>query len=263
MTKASNMTNVVKSLAFWACFWLILFGLQHLPLSSLGGAGVFGCLAIVATLILIFGFLRVDGGLHRDIGLRFTSKNLLHFFLGTCLGVLLVAGMISALIVFTPIEISASADSDILAVLTSLFLVLLVLALMEELAFRSYPLFRLREAWGIRASIYISSLAFAFYHGLAVDNLLGPGVWGLFFGWMAISTNSIALPTGFHLGLNWLQALVGLKPQYGGSIWELSITSGPGLVGVETLGMLMQVILLVVGIVMVENLARKRISASE
>ena len=234
--------------------------MQHLPFSPATGAKAYvgGCLIIVATLLLVFGFLRIDGGSHRDVGLRFTSKNFLQFVLGVSLGVVLVGSMISALILLTPIEIEASADSDILAVLGASFRVMFVLALMEELAFRSYPLFKLREAWGIRPAIYISSIAFAFYHGLAFDNLLGPGVWGLFFGWMAISTNSIALPTGFHFGLNWLQALVGMKPQYGASIWELSIGSGSGFVGVETLGMAMQLVLLIAGILMIENLVRKQ-----
>lgn len=258
--RLSRIAILVRSVGFWACFWLILFGLQHLPLSQSTGAKAYigGCLVIVATLLLIFGFLRIDGGSHRDVGLRFTSKSLLQFILGVGLGVVLVGGMISALILLTPLEIEASADSDILAVLGASFLVILVLALMEELAFRSYPLFRLRKTWGIRPAIYISSIAFAFYHGLAFDNLLGPGVWGLFFGWMAILTNGIALPTGFHLGLNWLQALVGMKPQYGPSIWELSTGSGSGFVDVETLGILMQLILLVAGILMIENLVRKQ-----
>jgi membrane protease YdiL (CAAX protease family) len=203
------------------------------------------------------GFLRIDGGSRRDIGLSLTPKSLPQFILGVVLGLMLVAGMLSVLVCFTPLEIQASADSEILAVLGASILVIFALALMEELAFRSYPLFRLRQALGIRPAIYLSSIAFAFYHGLALENLLGPGVWGLFFGWMAISSNSIAPPTGFHFGLNWLQALVGMKPQYGASIWELSIGTEAGSVNVETLGILMQLILLVAGILMVENLIRK------
>jgi hypothetical protein len=71
---------------------------------------------------------------------------------------------------------------------------------------------------------------------------------------LAISTNSIALPTGFHFGLNWLQALVGMKPQYGASIWELSIGSGSGFVDVETPCIFMQLMLLVGGILMISHI---------
>ncbi len=258
--RPASITILVKVFGFWACFWLVLFGLRHLPMSTFGGAGapVGASIVIVATLVLIFGLLRIDGGSRHDIGLSFTSRSLLQFVLGIGAGIVVVAGMLSALILLTPLEIEASADSDILAVLGASFLILFALALMEELAFRSYPLFRLRQAWGIRPAIYVTSIAFALYHGIAFDNLLGPGVWGLFFGWMAISTNSIALPTGFHVGLNWLQAMVGMKPQYGGSIWEVSIGTSPGLLDVETLGFLIQIALLIAGILIIENLVRKQ-----
>lgn len=258
--RSPSISVLVGSFGFWACFWLILFGLQHLPVSPFTGerAYIGASLAIAATLFLIFGFLRFDGGSSREVGLIFTSKSLLQFMLGAGLGFMLVAIMISALLLLTPLEIVLSVDDDTFAIIWTSFLVMLTLALMEELAFRSYPLFRLRESWGIRPAIYVSSIVFAFYHGFAIGNLLGPGIWGLFFGWMAISTNSIALPTGFHFGLNWLQALVGMKPQYGASIWEFSIGSRAGFVDTETLGIIMQVILLFIGVLMIENLARKQ-----
>ncbi len=258
--RPASIAILIKTIGFWACFWLVLNGLRSMPLSMPSGAGapIVASIIIVAILALIFGLMKIDGGSCHDIGLRFTSRNLLQFVLGIGCGVAVVAGMLSASIFLTPLEIQATADSDILAVLGASFVIFFVLSLMEELAFRSYPLFRLRQVWGVRPAIYVTSIAFALYHGLAIGNLLGPGVWGLFFGWMAISTNSIALPTGFHLGLNWLQALVGMKPQYSASIWELSISPSSGFIDVETLGFMMQVILLVAGIWMIENLVKKQ-----
>lgn len=251
---------VFKTIGFWVCFSLLFIGLQHMQLPGLGGAAapVAAGIVIVAMLLLIVRLLKTDGESLRDIGLCFTSKTPLQFVVGLSLGVAVVAIMIGVLLVLTPLEIRASANSDVLSVLGTSLLVLFVLALMEEVVFRSYPLFKLRQAWGIRPAVYITSVAFAFYHGFAFENLLGPGVWGLFYGWMALSTNSIALPTGFHLGLNWLQALLGMKPRYSGSIWELSIGPGSGFVDVETLGLLMQVILLVVGVFIVEKLVTNR-----
>ncbi|MEM8685372.1 MAG: CPBP family intramembrane glutamic endopeptidase, partial [Pseudomonadota bacterium] len=101
-------------------------------------------------------------------------------------------------------------------------------------------------------------VAFAFYHGLDASNLLGPGVWGLFYGWMALKTNSIALPTGFHVGLNYMQALLGMKPKYGGALWELEIDTQPSVLGAETLGFGLQILLLIIGFVLVERLIRQR-----
>ena len=166
--------------------------------------------------------------------------------------------MIGALLAFTSVEIQFASDFNVFAVLGTSFLILFALALMEEIVFRSYPLFRLDRAWGVRPAIYITSVAFAFYHGFVFESLLGPGVWGLLYGWMALSTRSIALPTGFHLGLNWMQALLGMKPQYSGSIWELRLGNDPGLVDAETLGLVMQLVLLVVGVVLIERFIAKQ-----
>lgn len=258
--RPAGIAILTKTAGFWACFWLVLYGLQLPPLPTFNGtvAPVVASTLIVVILVLIFGLLRSDGSSRLDIGLSLSSRSLLQFVLGIGLGVVVTAIMISALIFLTPIEIEASAESDIFDVLGTSFLILFVLALVEELAFRSYPLFKLRQVLGIRPAVYITSIAFALYHGIAFENLLGPGVWGLFFAWMAVSTNSIALPTGFHLGLNWLQALAGMKPQYGASLWEVSIGPRSGIVDVETLGLLMQVVLLVAGILIIENLARKQ-----
>jgi hypothetical protein len=251
---------VTKVLCFWASFWLVLAGLQTAPLQSLGSAAapIGACIVMVATLLLIVGLLRMDRGSLYEIGLRFTSRTLPQFVLGVGLGVALVAAMLSAMLLLTPLEIESSANSNLLNIVGVSFVVLFALAMMEELAFRSYSLFKLRQAWGIRPAVYVTSIAFAFYHGLAFENLLGPGVWGIFFGWMAISTNSIALPTGFHMGLNWLQALMGMKPEYSQSIWDLSIGTSSGYIGVEELGFAMQVVLLVVGISIVELLVARQ-----
>ncbi len=249
----------VRVFWFWVFFWLVFAGLRAVQLPGLGGnaALLAACFAATALLIFTVFLLRIEGGSLSGIGLSLAPKRWLQFALGAGLGIIVVAAMIGILFVLTPLEITASPDRKILNVLGASFVVLFALALMEELAFRSYPLFRLRQAWGIRPAIYISSIAFAFYHGLAFESLLGPGVWGLFYGWMAVSTNSIALPTGFHVGLNWLQALLGMKPRYSDSIWELSIGTASGYFETETVGIFMQLVLLVVGLLMVELLVRK------
>ena len=257
---AKRMATTARVLAFWLVFWLILAVLRFAPIPGLGSAAapVAAGIATIAILLLAAGLLRIEGGTAREVGLYFKPKYLLQFVVGVGLGLAVVVGMMAVLLLLTPLEIEAAADSNVLAVLVISFVILFVLALMEEVAFRSYPLFRLRQAWGVRPAIYVTSIAFAAYHGLAFENLLGPGVWGLFYGWMAITTNSIALPTGFHVGLNWLQALLGMKPQYGDSIWELSIGASSGFFEVEALGLLMQLALLLVGIVIVEILVKKR-----
>ena len=258
--RTDRTSIVIKTIGFWVCFWLLFIGLQHAQLPGVGGAAVpiAASVIIVAMLLLVTGLLRMDGESFRDIGLYVAPKDLMQFVVGLGLGIAMVAIMVAVLLAFTPLEIQVSAGNNVFAVLGASFLVLFGLSLMEEIVFRSYPLFKLRQTWGIRPAVYITSVAFAFYHGIAFDNLLGPGVWGLFYAWMAISTNSVALPTGFHLGLNWLQALLGMKPQYSKPVWELSIGPGSGFLGVETLGLLMQLALLVGGIFLIENLVKNQ-----
>lgn len=257
---STNTIIAAKVFCFLAFFGLVLVGLQTAPLASLGSAAapVGACIAIVATLLAIVGLLRTDRGSLNEIGLSFTSRTLPQFVLGLILGIALVAAMLSAMLLLTSLEIESSANSNVFGILGASFVTLFALAMMEEIAFRSYSMFKLRKAWGIRPAVYITSIAFAFYHGLAWENLLGPGVWGLIFGWMAVSTNSIALPTGFHLGLNWLQGLAGMKPEYSQSIWELSIGHSAGYIDVDVMGVGMQVVLLVIGISMIEMLVRKK-----
>lgn len=257
-------SDILKVIGFWAVFWLVLTGLRHVELPGFGkaGASIAAVAAMIVLLAAIAALMRSDGGSFREIGLNgLGGKTPTQFLLGVGLGVAVVAAMMLVMLLLTPLEIEASVNSNIPAVLALSFVVLILLALMEEIAFRSYALFTLKQALGTRPAIYITAIAFGLYHGIAYESLLGPGVWGLFFGYMAVSTNSIALPTGFHLGLNWLQALLGMKPQYSDSIWELSIGTSSKPLAVETTGLLLQLVLLGIAVVIVERLVRNQASA--
>ncbi len=257
-------SSLLQAIGFWLVFFLLLVAIRNVHLPGLGrfGAPAVGAVLAVASLLIIAVMLRSDRESFGSVGLRLDKTVIVQLVSGLALGVGVVAAMIGALLVFTPLQVELAGHDGVLSILVALFFIVAVLALMEEIAFRSYPLFKLRDAWGIRPAVYISSIIFAFYHGLAVENLLGPGVWGLFYAWMAFKTNSIALPTGFHIGLNWLQALLGMKPHYGDAVWQLSIGSESALVGVEVLGTAMQVFLLIVGVILVERIGRELRNAS-
>ncbi len=128
---------------------------------------------------------------------------------------------------------------------------------MEELVFRSYPLVRLFESFGMRTSIYCTSLFFALYHGLDPGNLLGPGVWGILYGFAAIASRGIALPLGLHFGLNWMQSLFGMKTQFASSIWTIVPGTEEGMESAEFIGLILQLILLVTGVLLVERQIRR------
>lgn len=244
---------------YFVAFFTLLIGLQHLQIAGLGGAAVplTAVIIIVAILALIAVLLRREGASFGSIGLT-ARKVLPQFSVGLAVGLAVCALMIGSLLLLTPLAIRPATSGNTLPALSFAFFVIFLLGLMEEIVFRSYPLFKLDDAVGTRTAVYVTSVAFAFYHGLDVSNVLGPGVWGLFYGWMALKTNSIALPTGFHVGLNYMQALFGMKPKYGGAIWELEIGQRAGVLETETLGFALQVVLLIIGIVLVERLIRQR-----
>jgi hypothetical protein len=128
---------------------------------------------------------------------------------------------------------------------------------MEEVAFRSFALVRLQQAWGARAAIYVTAIAFAAYHGPTNPmNLLGPGVWGLIYGLAAVSSRGIALPLGIHFGANYVQGLFGMKTEYASGLWQVVPGSGEGLVPLDTIGIALQSVLLVAGVVLIERHVR-------
>lgn len=91
----------------------------------------------------------------------------------------------------------------------------LLLAAREELAFRGYPLFRLRRIAGDWAALVIVALIFAGEHRLASWDwgraLYGAGVGSLVFGIAAIATRGLAFPIGLHAAWNFGQWAVGLR----------------------------------------------------
>ncbi len=244
---------------YFVAFFALLIGLQHLQIAGLGDAAIplTAVIILVLILALITLLLRHEGASFGSIGLT-ARKALPQFFVGLAAGLAVCALMIGSVLLFTPLEIGPASSGNTLPALSVAFFLIFLLGLMEEIVFRSYPLFRFDDAVGTRTAIYATAVAFAFYHGLDASNLLGPGVWGLFYGWMALKTNSIALPTGFHVGLNYMQALLGMKPKYGGALWELEIDTQPSVLGAETLGFGLQILLLIIGFVLVERLIRQR-----
>lgn len=258
-----RISGLLLATGYFIVFFALLTGLQHLQIAGLGDAAIplTAVIILVVILTLITLLLRREGASFGSIGLT-TRKALPQFFVGLAAGHAVCALMIGSVLLFTPLEIGPASSGNTLPALSVAFSVIFLLGLMEEIVFRSYPLFKLDDAAGTRTAVYVTAVAFAFYHGLDASNLLGPGVWGLLYGWMALKTNSIALPTGFHVGLNYMQALFGMKPKYGGAIWEPEIGTQAGVLGTETLGFGLQIVLLVIGVVLVEQLIRQRRSGT-
>ena len=164
--------------------------------------GVIGTFAAFLTTVL---FLKFDRKRFSDIGLMFERKTIVKFFAGVLAGVLIMGLLATIVMYFTNVQIEVNPESNLLDFLL-VTAPLLPLAFMEELGFRAYPLEILKDKMGIRLSILITSVLFALYHiangWTFASSFYGPAVWGLVFGFAAIYSNGIAMPTGIHYAAN-------------------------------------------------------------
>lgn len=251
--------TVLKVALFWGVFWLLLFGLRAAPIPTPPAIEnlLFASLVTTALIVLSFAFLKSESKKLSDIWFVWGSGSLRRFVVGSVVGMAVVGLMLLVIVALSGLAVASLPNPDYWNAVGFSALVLFVLALMEEIAFRAYPLVRLFEAIGIRTAIYCTSLFFALYHGLDPANLLGPGVWGIYFGLAAIASRGLALPLGLHFGLNWMQSLFGMKTRFATPVWTIVPGAEEGLVSPASIGFVLQLVLLVVGVVLVELYIRK------
>lgn len=253
-------TVTIRVGLFWVAFALALIGLGQTP--RLLGPGwhelALGSVLALVTLGLIALFLRREKHSFADIGLAADAGTVKRLLGGTALGIVIALAMLAIIVGLTSLRIEPVASPDYGGALGRSFAVLFVLAYMEEIAFRTFPLVRLQDAWGVRVAILVTAVAFALYHGPTNPmNLLGPGVWGLLYGLAAVASRGIALPLGIHFGANWTQSLFEMKTRYASGIWHLTPGSTARYATVEQVGIALQVVLLVAGVVLIERYVRR------
>ena len=137
------------------------------------------------------------------------------------------------------------------------------LAFMEELAFRAYPLVVLRREIGVWPSLLVSTILFSLYHiasGWSIPlSFLGPGIWGLVFGLVALRSGGIAMSTGLHYATNVVQAAIGMSGGFA-PLWRLEPTAeSPSSKITEILGLGLQLTLLLLVIAAID-LYRRRVA---
>lgn len=223
---------------------------------------VHGIIGSIAAFLTTFLFLKPDKKSFADIGLLLNKNTLTKFFKGVLAGTGLMGLLVLSVIYFSGFNIELNANSDILN-LFIFTLPLIPLAFMEELAFRAYPLYILKDRTGARYAIIITSVLFALYHivnGWTIQNaFLGAGSWGILYGLAAVYSNGIAMPTGMHYAANLVTAAFGVS---GNSFnpWILKYKDGSNPENYQT-GQLVilipQLIILLTGIICVEWYLRK------
>ena len=220
---------------FWLLFLSLLFaGAIGLTKGSEGALNryVYGaigtCAALLATALLL-RMTRVSWADAGMLGDRFTG---LRFIAGFAAGLVLIGAILLLVFLHTGIH-PVSADGLTAATLVPIG-ALLPLALMEEIAFRSYPFTQLQRRYGLWFAQVVTAIAFAAYHILMgwppLIAVLGPGIWAFVFGIAAARTGGISVSTGLHFGVNVAQALVGLGTATA-SVTAFRLADANGLTG--------------------------------
>ena len=225
--------------------------------------GIVGTLAAFLTTIL---FLKFDKKRFSDIGLTFERTTTVKFFAGIVVGVVIMGLLAMCVIYFSNMTVQVNPRSNVWYFLL-MTLPIILLAFMEELGFRAYPLQILKDKIGIRPSIIVTSLLFALYHIVnawsIVSIFLGPAVWGLVFGLAAIYSKGIAMPTGIHYAANLTTSALGAKNTTA-SVWivKQANTSTTKYGGVDWITILPSLALLVLAIICIEIYMRRKTTAN-
>lgn len=227
--KLSNKANaILKATLFCVVFttlFVVLSFFKTLFPSSLErlSHGIIGTLAAFAVTWL---FLTFDKKTFSEIDLYFNKKTLVRFLFGVLVGVLIMGLLAVGVMYFTSVRIQRNQNTNIWYFLLATT-PLILLAFMEELGFRAYPLRILKDKAGTRLSILITSILFALYHiinGWTISSsFLGPGVWGILFGIAAIYSKGIAMPTGIHYAANLTTSTFGAKDNPN-ALWTVTPT---------------------------------------
>jgi uncharacterized protein len=223
-----------------------------------------GFAGIAAALLTTAVFLRIDKRTFASVGLRLEKATLGKFFAGLLIGVVLTALMFFCLVVFGNMKLELHTQGN-----TATFLLwtlaLIPLALMEEIAFRAYPLVTVKEKAGLRTSVIVTAFLFAVYHianGWNMDvSFLGPGIWGIVYGVAAVYSKGIALPTGIHYAANLVQSAIGMGKgftplftlQQREELWSVHSS--------QLVGVIIQLLLLVVAVACMEWYRKKQLAA--
>ncbi|MFZ4057916.1 MAG: CPBP family intramembrane glutamic endopeptidase [Ferruginibacter sp.] len=253
------LKDVGFTFLFWLIFIVVLFIGGVLIRAQVGPEIqdlVYGGIGMVASILATLIVLRIDRQSFASLGLQWQQGTIVRFIKGLLIGALLFGGIVFLLLLFTHLRIKPNSFS-LQQFPWLLYLAIIPLALMEEVAFRGYPLIKLNRTCGIYCAQIIIALVFALYHivqGWDVTvAFLGPGIWAIIFGWAALYSKGIAMPTGIHVALNAGQNLVGMKGASAAAFWLIEQPVGAtesSITRANTIGLLTQVLMLLIGIVL-------------
>lgn len=181
----------------------------------------------ILTFILAYIFAKWEKLSLREIGIGFQYKSLLKFLSGFGIGVLMVS--IQALITSNFAEVTFLPSPNVSVVsIGSAFTLYFLVAVREELVFRSYLLRSLAKAINPIFALCMMTGIFIVEHIIAGMSwkfaIIGSGLGAILFGLAALKSKGLALPIGIHFSWNFTQWILGFKNNNG--VWREVITKG-------------------------------------
>ena len=255
--------QVLAALILPISFIIILMCLNTMPLVpiSMGTYDLGSILMTGIALLITYFAIKKDKKTFKDIGFNYEIKTPVRFIIGFIIGLLITILILAIVIGFSSIEIIYNNDVSIPMVLFWL-LVFFPLAFMEEIIFRGYAFMKIYKSIGLWPAQILTALLFAWYHDFTgvtfLNQLMGPGVWALIYGIAAVWSKGLALPTGLHMAINVVLALVGQKDERH-AIWNLDYAKDVTPIlqqQTDNIGVLSQVIILIIGIILTEYYRR-------
>ena len=155
----------------------------------------------ILVLVTTYLFIRFDKQSFSRIGLKFEPATFKKFLVGFILGLGIMSLYVLCLLYSLGLRIQPNSNISFLFLLLNVLPIIIMLAFMEEVIFRAYPLVIIKNKLGQTASLVITSLLFGFYHlffGWGIAGFISTSTWGLAFGLLAILSKGISMPTGFY-----------------------------------------------------------------
>ncbi|NOW94322.1 CPBP family intramembrane glutamic endopeptidase [Mucilaginibacter sp. SG564] len=185
-----------------------------------------GTFAAVASFLLSIPFAKWEKLSLGQLGVLPGKATLNKIIIGFLIGLLIAGLHFSLVLIFGHISLINTTLSFKSVALS--FLLYLILATREEIAFRGYALRSLSYKIGPWKAQIIIAVIFALEHmagGFTWQQaFFGSGVGAMLFGLATLRTKGIALPVGLHAAWNFGQWCFGMKNTPG--IWQVSVSKG-------------------------------------
>lgn len=209
--KSNSIILSIGSVVTFIVIFILLSQLKHF-IPSQFERFAHGIIGLISAIVAIWIFLKLEKKSFASIGLVWQKNTFQKFIIGLLVGVFMAAIMVYVQVLVSGLEISLDENYNI-ATFLMWSSALIPLALMEEIAFRSYPFIKLNRVFGFRITQVIVAVLFAVYHianGWSVGmSFLGPGILALVFGLSAKISDGISMSTGLHYGANILLTAIG------------------------------------------------------